>query len=133
MSTTGITFNVPLPPRELSPNGRHHWSKKNRAVGVYREEVGWRAKAMKSTGVPDVAMRVSLRFCLKGGRREHRYQPTDCDNALASFKAGLDGMRDAKLLVADTNKWLQLGTVEITSKTGPWVEVTVEPMKKEPS
>ena len=75
--------------------------------------------------------RVSLTFCTKGGRAEKRYQPRDVPNAIAAAKALFDGLTDAGLIVDDSARYMQLGTVEIDSKRGPYVVVHVEAIEDE--
>lgn len=129
-----ITFDVPLPPRALSPNGSHgHWSKTSKARKSYRQEVADEAMAARWSGryvpvAPDretTKCRVSLVFGIKGGRGM-AYQPRDVPNAVSAFKAGFDGLTDAGLLVDDSRTWMELGEVRIDAKVGPFVRVTVE-------
>jgi hypothetical protein len=68
---------------------------------------------------------VSLTFCIKGGRGIG-YQPRDIPNAIAAFKAGFDGMVDAGLLVDDSSRHMEIGSVAIVSTRGPFVEVALE-------
>lgn len=128
-----LSFQVPLPPRELSSNGSHgHWSKVSKARKEYRETVGWIAvkenvKAHPTNcihGHPKV--RMSVTFCIKGGRGQG-YQPRDAANGLAAFKSGIDGICDA-LAIDDSAKHLDLGAILIDSTRGPFVEVEVTPL-----
>ena len=122
------TFRAPLPLRALSSNGAHgHWSGAGAARAQYREEVFTEA-VVAQVQPPWTAqkVRVSLLFGIKGGRKAQRYQPQDVSNAVAAFKAGFDGMVDAKLFPDDSRKHMALGTVVISEKVGPYVEVTVE-------
>ena len=122
------TFRAPLPLRALSSNGAHgHWSGAGAARARYREEVFTEA-VVAQVQPPWTAqkVRVSLLFGIKDGRKAQRYQPQDVSNAVSAFKAGFDGMVDAKLFPDDSRKHMALGTVVISEKVGPYVEVTVE-------
>ncbi len=121
-----ITFQVPLPPRELSSNGSHgHWTKVSAARKQYRLECDCLTRE-RLGGAIRKHVRLSLTFCIKGGRAAKRYQPRDAANALSAFKAGIDGLVDAGMCPDDSQKHLELGAILIDSKRGPFVEVTVE-------
>lgn len=121
-----LTFTVSLPPRELSPNGRVHWRAKSRAVAEYRADCWYLALgASNGWATPDRA-RVSLAFGTKRDRLRPGYRPTDPDNAWASMKACLDGMRDANVLRQDDHGALELGSVTIDPKADPGLTITVE-------
>lgn len=126
--SVAYTFRAPLPLRALSSNGAHgHWSGAGAARAQYRDEVAFEALAGHlRTPWEAQKVRVSLLFGIKDGRKAQRYQPQDVSNAVSAFKAGFDGMVDAKLFPDDSRKHMALGTVVISEKVGPWVEVTVE-------
>lgn len=93
--TRSITLTLPLPPPRLSPNARVHWATKAREAKLYR------ARCRFDVRLPDgwqplaaAGLTLHCRYC---GRR----QALDADNAGASFKAGLDGLVDAGVLVDD--------------------------------
>ena len=135
MKTQAFTFEVPLPPRELSSNRSHdHWRGRAAAAREYRQVVGWSAKAMAVAERWPVAVcgvnRVSLLFGVKGARRAGLYAPRDQANAVAAFKAGFDGMVDAGLLVDDSSRYMELGSVRIDPCCGPAVVVTVEALEE---
>lgn len=120
-----ITFQVPLPPRELSPNTYKHWRTVSQAKKAYRLECDCLSRGVLG-GAIRKHVRLSLTFCIKGGRPA--YQPRDAANALSAFKAGIDGLVDAGMCPDDSQKHLELGAILIDSKRGPFVEVTVEPI-----
>lgn len=126
---TAYTFDVPLPPPELSPNARVHWGQRSRATAQYREMTGWLAKLARNRKLGDIdwaKCQVSLVFCTKGGKGRF-YQPRDEANAVAAFKAGYDGIIvDAGFARDDSAKFMEMGPVTIDSTRGPWVEVTIE-------
>lgn len=121
-----ITFDVPLPPRGVSSNARGHWRSKAQAVANYRSAVWVAAYSAGLALMASPRARVSLLFGIKGGRALGLYQPRDVPNAVDAFKAGFDGLKDAGLIVDDSRRHMELGTVEITAKDGPWVRVTIE-------
>jgi hypothetical protein len=127
-AANAYTFRAPLPLRALSSNGAHgHWSGASAARAAYREEVFTNAVVAQQQPPWEARKaRVSLLFGIKDGRKEQRYQPQDVSNAVSAFKAGFDGMVDARLFPDDSRKHMALGTVVIDSTVGPWVEVTVE-------
>lgn len=121
-----LTIDLPLPPRVLSSNGSHgHWSKKSGAAKGYRQLCRLIARGF-AENAPD-RRRVSYTFGIKGARSTGAYCPRDVSNALAAFKAGQDGLVDAGILVDDSARWMELGSVTIDPSIGPFVRVTVEP------
>lgn len=132
MTTTAraIVIELPLPPRALSSNGSHgHWVWKARETRRYRGECELLARAtprMRGLRLEQERRRVSYTFGIKGARTLGLYCPRDVSNALAAFKAGQDGLVDAGILVDDSARWMELGTVTIDATIGPFVRVTVE-------
>jgi crossover junction endodeoxyribonuclease RusA len=115
-----IVITLPIPPKELSPNGRFHHMVKARAVKRYRqaahivtvgELAGDRPKWKEATA--------QVRWYTKTKRRP------DADNALSSMKPVWDSMQDAGLLDNDrglTHKPI----VFAVDKQNPRVVITVE-------
>jgi len=91
-----------LPYVELSPNARHHWVVKARAVKVSREEIGWLAKAQWHDDEPMMKARISYEFHTDKRKR-------DLDNLLASCKAWQDGLIDAGVIFYDDSEHLEMG------------------------
>lgn len=141
MAISELRFTVPLPPRAVSPNGRHHWSSKAKGVSDYRDAVKQHASVAhpylptkQPWEAPERAA-VTLTFCLQDDvgmmgkyQRNAFYHPRDQDNALASFKAGLDGLRDAGVVRGDEWDKVTL-TVAMTKERGPFVEIVVRAME----
>ena len=125
---TTLTIDLPLPPRALSSNGSHgHWVKKFREARSYRLLCGVLAReAVGNAILPETRRRVSYTFGVKEARMRGVYCPRDVSNALAAFKAGQDGLVDAGILVDDSAKWMELGTVTVDATVGPFVRVVVE-------
>lgn len=125
-----IKFTVPLPPRGCSSNGnKGSWRKKATATKLYRAQ-GWAAIMAYGQildGTPIRPIRMSLTFATKGVRAVGLYAPRDISNAISAFKGAQDGICEA-LGIPDSHQWLSLGSVTITNKRGPWVEVQIEEM-----
>lgn len=124
-----LVLQLPLPPRDLSPNRTRnvHWTKKAPQVADYRQSVmvdalnvirsvGWEAPERVSIG---------LVWCLKGGRKAGLYCPMDADNAVGGSKTLFDGLRDAKAIQDDTWAHMKLAEVDVDRERGPYVEVTL--------
>lgn len=93
------TVELPWPARELSPNARGHWSVAAKAKKAYRarcraigEAAGLKVLAAGKNGAS-----VHLAFFPPDRRGR------DQDNAIASMKAGLDGLADA--MGVDDRRW----------------------------
>ena len=83
-------IELPYPPKELSPNSgqKMHYMKKARITKNYRELIAWNMKAKLLDGNEDYPTNFKITFY-------PRSSLADKDNAIASFKAGQDGMQDA--------------------------------------
>ena len=92
-----ITLDLPYPPPLLSPNSHKPWQAKARAVKAYR----W------DCFVAAAEQRNAVQYPLKAPVEAHivfvyvKGVPMDVDNALAAFKAGLDGICDTRLIEND--------------------------------
>ena len=88
-----LEITLPFPPKELSPNGRGHWSKVSKAKRGYRTTCYWLALIEKNKAnwscEHDVKIALELNFYMP----DKRFR--DDDNLEASFKAGRDGLADA--------------------------------------
>ncbi|MEC7472918.1 MAG: endodeoxyribonuclease RusA [Pseudomonadota bacterium] len=83
-----MTLDLPWPPRELSPNARTHWAKKNKIAQRYKAEC--RLLTIHS-GIKAPAGSLVLDIEFIPPSRQRR----DDDNCLAAFKAGRDGIAAA--------------------------------------
>ena len=113
-----------LPPRECSPNARPHYMAKAGETKLYRHEVGWQAIAAKDGKAwlaPDKA-RVDVTFIVPDRRRR------DKTNFASAFKAGLDGLVDAGVIVDDSYEHIddQYHIVYEKGKSMTIVEVSSE-------
>lgn len=82
-------MTLPWPPKVLSPNARAHWSVKNRAVKLYRDNCAWLTKAAGLRVDWDGFVHATITFYPPD--RRHR----DDDNMIGAFKHGRDGVADA--------------------------------------
>ena len=113
-----ITITLSLPSRVLSPNGRHHWRAKAKAVKAYRS-LAWLTTQQSIKGAPlwkSATVVCHFYFAQRRGR--------DGDNLLASMKSAFDGIRDAGLIKNDVGL-THLPVVIDYDKARPRVEVTL--------
>jgi Holliday junction resolvase RusA-like endonuclease len=109
-----LQIKLSLPPRELSPNAKVHHQVRAKAVAIYRKEAYFAAIEALSKGPkdkPPVVMDVEFYTARKKGH--YVYYPRDIDNALASLKAAIDGIVDAKVIPSDSAKYLSIGKITI--------------------
>ena len=119
---------VPLPLRDLSPNGYKHWRKVSAAKKAHRDECSLIAvNALdKFTGWPESEFiaRVSMIWFMGPNPNEvlfgksckakdRAYHPLDRQNADASMKAAIDGLVDAGMIWKDDHKHLKWGETEL--------------------
>lgn len=133
-----LVFNVPLPPRELSPNMARnvHWAMKNKSVADYKEHcfVNASEAARRAGWVTPHLARVSLEWHLDDRRHpiekssNRIYKPRDPDNAIAASKAMFDALTESGVIVDDTWDHIEIGRISSTHENGPYVVVTVEPV-----
>lgn len=136
---------VPLPDRDLSPNGsRGHWSKTSRARRAYRDQCNliFRRAAPREP-FEACTVRRTLRICRKQVFDTRRgkvrpgvpfaalnsYRPIDSDNASAALKPLLDALQDAHVIKTDRASHCRVETVEFEyvdshAFEGVWVEVS---------
>jgi hypothetical protein len=92
-----------LPPKESSPNWRGHWTKKARAVHLYRVAAKYYALiASESTHPGYEKAEVSISLVV----RDSRYY-RDPDNMVASLKPAIDGCVDAGIIRDDSDEHLR--------------------------
>lgn len=122
-----LELQLPLPPREASPNNHASRLARMRALAGYRWLVGALARqALERSSWPIAPrVRLSLTYRLAGGR-DGFYRPNDPDNALAACKPLLDGLVDAGVIVDDSWRWLEIGSIRCDRDAGPGVLVQLE-------
>ena len=131
-----ITIILPLPPNTLSPNARVHWAAKGKAVAKYRRDAEYAAIAALAAMAFDAGLRMerprwkrataTVAFYFRTRRRR------DGDNALASIKAGLDGIADAGIVVNDSGLFpLLFEDWHRVDPNNPRVEIVVKEMPPE--
>jgi hypothetical protein len=122
-----LEIELPLPPQEASPNNHASRLARIRAIAAYRQLVALIASRRATapgwcSGHP---VRMSLTFQLRGSADGH-YRPSDPDNALAACKGLIDGLVDAGLIVDDSWRWLEIGSIRCDRDAGPGVLVQLE-------
>jgi crossover junction endodeoxyribonuclease RusA len=118
-----MTFTLPLPPRELSPNARVHWRRKATVTAAYRshaKHVAWSVTpASQRPGWTEA--RAEIVVYAPDRRRRDR------DNLMASLKAAWDGLVDAGILADDSG--LHFAPLRLEwDKDAPRVEITLTGM-----
>ena len=136
-----LTITIPgLPPRECSPNARVHWIVKAKHAAHYRETVRIIAQSFAREysrtesatsfviGQPPARALVDVTFIVPDKRRR------DKTNYASAFKAGLDGLVDAGVIVDDSHEHIddQYHIVYEKGKSMTIVEVTGEYEPKTP-
>lgn len=112
-----MQFTLPWPPKELSPNGRRHWSALASAKKRYRAACA--LTALSQGAMPMQAEKLVLRVVFVPPNRQRR----DLDNCISSMKAGFDGLAD--VLKVDDSRWKL--SFEMAGEVGGLVRVTVAP------
>lgn len=115
-----MTLTLPFPPSALLPNRARglHWAKKGRIASEYRQAVGWTARTDWGRRRPlRPPVTLAVMFVVADNRRR------DVDNLVAAFKAGLDGLVDAGVIVGD--HWQGL-TISYTVERGTSAHVRIE-------
>lgn len=118
-----FTLCLPMPPRELWPNGRTHWRVKMRIIEDYKRECWMVARAAcgKLTPIKGPLL-VDLRFVFTP-----RHRRSDDDNLKASVKATIDSLSG---LVWVDDRQVKIGTAEQVVESVPglheWVEMTIK-------
>ena len=112
-----ISFEIPLPPRMLSPNARGHWAKKSRAVKAYREagKIGCLC-GMGRTRPRYERIEIEYDFYLRRIPGADCYYPRDEDNARSAMKPAQDGFVDAGIVVSDSAERVTVKVVRLHRK-----------------
>lgn len=118
-----LVITLPLPPKELSPNGRAHWARKAEATKAVRNAV----KVLVQVSAPKEWWGCSVRLDVT----RWAAKPVDSDNLWGCLKAARDGIADGLMT---TDAQFELGT--ITQHTGRssnglrQVEIRVSPTSR---
>lgn len=115
-----VVVSLPLPPRELSPNGRFHHLAKARAVKAYRGSSLLLIRQSRAKAGNPVFGHVVIdyEFYLapaRAGIDDGLYRPRDVDNAIGAMKAFQDALRDAGLIANDSKRHVHIGDVRLYS------------------
>ncbi len=92
-------INLSWPSKKLSPNGRHHWSEKARAVKKYRTEARYAVLEAGWNGI-EITGLIQLNITYHPPSRR-KY---DRDGLQSRLKAAFDGIADA--LGVDDNRFV---------------------------
>lgn len=92
-----LVIELPLPPKELSPNARVHWARKAKRTRAYRDEANLRTRAasVHLRKLPWPRATAHLTFYWPDKRRR------DVRNAEHAMKAAYDGIVDAGVIPDD--------------------------------
>ena len=113
-----LDVQLPLPPKQLSPNATCHWAAKARATRLYRQACWAAFQQAKPKGWTQVPIEIDVSY--RCSAKAIGYAPKDIGNAISSLKAAVDAMQDAGVIPNDSKKWLAWGQVSlITRKTDP--------------
>lgn len=91
-----VRIDLPVPPKQLSPNGRSHYMAKARITKQARATAAACALAALSTRPMWKRATVKAMWYFPDARRR------DHDNLMASCKAYFDGLRDAGIIEDDS-------------------------------
>jgi crossover junction endodeoxyribonuclease RusA len=122
-----LLVTLPLPPRELSPNGRPHWRVKAKRTAEYRKRSAEEAmvaaweNAVARRSMPWSEVSVEVRYFHKTIAFQDR------DNILASLKAAFDSFVDAGVLTDDRDV-TYLPVVRAKDSANPRVELRIRPL-----
>lgn len=103
----------PWMPKELNPNARVHWRVKHNKAMEYKNACYVLTMQGKLPKVVDDRLHLSLEFFKPNRMRR------DIDNALASFKYGLDGI--SKAIGLDDSRFII--SMEFSEQIGGYVKV----------
>ncbi|PCJ24109.1 MAG: endodeoxyribonuclease RusA [SAR86 cluster bacterium] len=84
-----MIIELPYPSKDLNPNGRIHWAQLARAKKGYRGDCALFTRMAIGRKTFTAPVTISITMYPPDRRRR------DDDNAIASFKAGRDGVADA--------------------------------------
>lgn len=125
--TRSITITLPVPPKEVRPNGRPHWRAKAAAVKKMRV-ASWSEAILNNDNHLPKWTHASIKI--------DWFHPTtrflDRDNIIASCKAYIDGIVDAGVLSDDRDVTYEpVGRFKAAAGTYPRVELTVTQTQQE--
>lgn len=92
-------LTIPAPDAWMNANDRHHWAKKAKLTRKWREAAAW---AARRADLPRFENRVHVTvFIHKTHGRSY-----DASNWAPTGKAAVDGLRDAGVLIDDSNRYV---------------------------
>jgi hypothetical protein len=118
-----------LPAAEISPNARVHWTKRQRAVRLYRQAVYLAAVDFRNTLERQQSVRVEP---IGRARLDFRFvfdlqRVRDPDNCIAMAKPAIDALVHAGLLAGDSAEQVTIGAVhlDVDPKLAPLTEISI--------
>jgi hypothetical protein len=123
MSFEGLTFQLPLPDRRLSPNARTCRAVKWQAVKAARAAARIEAVRVLEGCPPPRWGKAKLHPAVFLGPRNRQPDP---DNLIASLKSYIDGLADAGIVRNDKDLWPARPTFTRVEKF-PRIEITIIP------
>ena len=133
VDTVALATTLDLPPADVAPNARVHWSAKARAVRSQRAAAVYKLRPVRDEDGRLVQSAFRRPVVLHAtfytgpsahyGNRDGLYRPIDRDNAIASLKATIDGLVDAGVIPNDRAETLRIGDVEIRRESPPRLEL----------
>jgi crossover junction endodeoxyribonuclease RusA len=103
-----IELVLSFPPKDLEPNARPNRYAKAVAIKTYRYGCSIQAlsQVRQLAVIPSLPLKppvkAEITFVVRNLQR-------DADNLLASFKAGIDGLRDAHVIGSDSSRYFDPG------------------------
>ena len=92
-------LHIPAPCEWLNANDRLHWAVKARLTREWRNAAAW---AARDAGLPTITRHVHITASI---HKLHGRQ-YDASNWAPTGKAAIDGLRDAGVLIEDSNKYV---------------------------
>lgn len=108
MGVMSFDVELPLPPKELSPNARVHYMVRARATKQHRHDCYLVMLGAKPKGWEGNSP-IELDFVYRAFRGCGGAVFRDCTNALSACKALIDGIVDAGVVPNDSKRWLSIG------------------------
>ena len=121
--------NIPLPPKELSPNARPHYARQAKFTKAQRES----AKYCAMEAVAELDDWREHKFPWTQAVSQVRWyrkakRAIDADNAAASLKSTFDGIVDSGVL-SDDRELVHLPIIFEHDKNNPRIEITLKKLE----
>lgn len=111
-----VELRLSWPAKELSPNGRLHWSKVAKVKKSYRTECHYTALPYRDTLPANQKLALEVTFYRPAKRAYDR------DNLLARMKSGLDGVADG---LGINDRLFDPVIVRVADEVGGYVNIKI--------